>query len=471
MRPMMLFSLLLFLSPLPGDELRSEAGDQTALSLTIYNEDLALVRDRRRVTLPEGIVDLALRGVSGRMMAATALLRPLDTQGMEVLEQNFNYDLLTPGKLLEKYVGREIRIRRTHPATGAQWEETARVLSTEEGVVVQVGDHIETDPKGSFLFPDIPADLRDEPTLVTRLRSPAAGARELELSYLTTGLGWKADYVARLDRDARRLDLAGWITLHNESGASYRNARLQLVAGKVHRVRPRNAGFDLMATRAMAAPEMKVAEEALLDYHLYTLPRPTDLLNRQSKQVALFEAARIPARRSYRLRGAEHYFRQPYADDGNKQPVQVWLTFDNRQESGLGQPLPAGVVRVYQADSQGRLQFVGEDRIGHTPKGKTVRLRLGEAFDITATRRQLEWRKRNVAPPYHFGAESRFRIRLHNANPRAVTVTVEEPLFGDWEILDENRPHERVSATLARWKVEVPAEGEAVLDYRVLIRQ
>jgi len=468
----LLLSTALLLPAMVGaDERVSEASDRTGLSLTLYNEDLALVRERREVELPAGVVDLALRGVSGRMQAETALLQDGDGKGdLEVLEQNFNYDLLTPAKLLEKYLGREIRIRRTNPANGEEQTVRAKVLSTQGGLVVRIGDRIETNPGGRFLFDDIPADLRDQPTLVTRLKTEGGGRRTLELSYLSGGLSWRADYVARLDRDGRRLDLAGWVTLDNRSGTAYRNARLQLVAGDLNRVATTPPRQRFKQALAMAEADTAIREEGLFEYHLYSLPRTTDLLDRQTKQVALLEARNLGVEKEYLLQGHAYYYRQQGGEPGRRLPVQVWLNFRNDRDNHLGMPLPGGIVRVYQADRSGSLQFVGEDRIGHTPEGERVRLRLGNAFDVTATRLQTSWARRDHGHPYRGAAESGYRIELRNAGGKPVTVTVQEPIPGDWRITRESLPHAKADAHTAQWRVEVPARGRAVLEYGVLVR-
>ena len=471
MHKISLFFLILLSSPMAFAEILSEVGDQTALSLTIYNHDLALIRDRRKVELPAGAQELAIRGVSGRLQPETALLESRDGSGaFRVLEQNFNYDLLTPRKLLEKYLGRQIGILRTNPATGVETRETATVLSTQEGLVVRIGDRIETDPGGRFLFDDIPANLRDQPTLVTRLAVAQAGAHRLELSYLSGGLSWKADYVARLDEKDSRMDLAGWVTLENRSGTTYADARLQLVAGDVNRVSapPQNRRFKAVMAAGLA--DEGVREEALFEYHLYSLPRPTTLLDRQTKQVALLSASAVPVHKEYLLQGQQYYYQDRYGEIGRKLPVGVWLKFRNDEATRLGLPLPAGIVRVYKSGRQGNLQFIGEDRIDHTPRNEEVRLKLGNAFDVTARRVQTDFRKQNFGHPYKFAAQSSFRITLRNAKEEPVEVLVREPMPGDWQILSESESHEKPDARTAQWKLQVPAQGETVLEYSVLVR-
>jgi|LGVE01.1.fsa_nt_gb hypothetical protein len=453
-------------------ELRSTLQDQQQVAVTIYNGDLALIKDRRRVQLPAGESLLALREVSGGMMAETALLRQLDGKGdLQVVEQNFDYDLLTPQKLLEKYVGQTVRVVRVHPQSGAETLEEATVLAANGGVVLRMGDRIETGVPGRLVFPDVPANLRDRPTLVVRLANSKAGSREIELSYLSSGLSWRADYVAELSVDDSQLDLSGWVTLDNRSGSTYRNALLQLVAGEVNRVRPallERAAFDGRAVKTMAAaPAM--AEESLLDYHLYTLDRPTTIGQNQVKQVALLGASAVPVRKEYLLRGSEYYYRGLYGKLGEKLKAAVYLEFDNRQQDGLGLPLPKGILRVYKNDRAGNAQFVGEDRIDHTAKNQTVRLQLGAAFDVTAQRTQTDFKKLASGARENL-IESAYLIELSNATDKAVTVKVAEPLPGDWAIVEESLPHRKEDARTAVWQVEVPAEGKVLLTYRARVR-
>ena len=454
-------------------ERRSTLADQRGVAVTIYNEDLALVKDARRVALDAGANRIALRDVSARLRPETALLRSLSNPGsFDLLEQNFDYDLLTPAKLLEKYVGRSVRIVRTHPTTGAETVETAQVLAAGNGLVLQIGDRIETNPPGRIVFDGVPANLRDRPTLVTELQSRRAGPQDLELSYLTGGLSWHADYVAELSADDGTLDLNGWVTVANGSGTTFTNARLQLVAGDVNKVREEMARAKAMpasAGLAMAAPA-PMAQEALFEYHLYTLGRPTTLADNQTKQVALLSAAAVPVTKELLLAGNDYYYRSSIGDLGQKLKVAVNIAFDNREAARLGMPLPKGIVRVYKKDRAGNAQFVGEDRIDHTPRNETVRLRLGDAFDITADKKQTDWRRREPTNRASYVSESAYEITLRNAKTEAVTVTVREPVPGDWTMLEESQKHEKAAAGTAQWRVAVPAGGSATLRYRVSVR-
>jgi hypothetical protein len=464
---------LLVSVPAFGEEIVSTMADQKEVAVTIYNEDLALVRDQRQVALPEGTVDLALREVSARIRPETALLSSLTRPGgLTILEQNFDFDLLTPKNLLEKYVGKDVQLVRTHPETGKDNFETARVLSANNGVVLQIGDRIETGAPGRLVFPDVPKNLRDRPTLVVKLDNDQTGQQTLELSYLTSGLGWRADYVAELNAEDTALDLSGWVTLTNQSGTTYGNAILQLVAGEVNRVQeqmPVRKAVMMEDAVSMAA-SAPMREESLFEYHLYSLQRPTTIRNNQTKQVSLLNVTSVPVKKEFRLQGSPYYYRGKQGDLGQKLKVGVFVEFDNRKEDNLGMPLPKGILRVYKQDKSGSPQFVGEDRIDHTPENETVRLKLGDAFDVTADRKQTDFRKLGGDSRYNYRYESAFEINLHNAKDEEVTVTVAEPVPGDWRMLSESHEHSKVSADTALWKVAVPAKGEAVLSYRLEIK-
>lgn len=444
-------------------EVVSNAADRDAVAITVYNDDLALVKERRKLRLPAGLARLSLREVSAQMRPETVLL-----QGgpMTTLEQNFDFDLLTPAKMLEKYVGRDVTVIRSHPTTGEEKREQASVLSAREGIVLRFADRIETGtPGGRIAFESVPPNLRDRPTLSILLDSPG-GARNLELSYLTGGLSWQANYVANLSADGKMMDLSGWVTLTNRSGTGYDDAKLQLVAGKVNRVRPAEVAFNRLA-KAAGAPAPRSAEatqEALMDYHLYSFERPTSIADNQTKQLALLSAQAVPVRREYLLMGADWYYRGRNDEIGQKLKPAVYVQFDNKGGQ-MGKPLPSGVVRVYAKDSKGAAQFVGEDRIEHTAKNETIKVKLGEAFDITAARKQLTYQKLGDA-----SAETSYRIDLRNAKEEAVIVRVQEPLPGDWQISQETQRHTKESSRIASWDVDVPAGGAATLEYTVRVK-
>jgi hypothetical protein len=455
-------------------EKASTLADQRSVAVTIYNENLALIKDTRQLTLDQGLNRYALREVSGQMRPETASLRSLSHPGsLSLLEQNFDFDLLTPAKLLEKYVGREVRIVRTHPMTGAETVEKAIVLAAN-GPVLRIGDRIETAAAGRIVYGELPPNLRDRPTLVSQLQSARAGNQTVELSYLSGGLSWKADYVAELNAADNALSLNGWVTLTNRSGTAYPEAKLQLVAGNVNRVRPSPApaakATAELARQMMSSRDQAMTQESLFEYHLYTLQRPTTIADNQTKQVALLGAASVPVVKELVLQGADYYYGSQAGQIGQKLKVGVFVQFENRETAGLGIPMPKGVVRVYKKDGGGNAQFVGEDGVDHTPKNEKVRLKLGEAFDVTADKKQTDFKRRDIGKPWTYSVETAYEIELKNAKKEAQTVVVREPVPGDWTMMQESHKHTKVAAGTAEWKVSVPAGGSTKLNYRVLVR-
>ena len=470
MRHLFLLPLCLALS---AQEIPTTLKDQQSLAVTIYNSNLALVKDQREVRLPKGPLQLAFQEVSAQIRPETAILRNLTSpKDFWIAEQNFDFDLLTPQKLLEKYVGEKVEVIKTAPQGQAETREQATVLATNSGVVLQFADRIETSAPGRIVYPKVPGNLRARPTLVMNLNSGAASAQKLELSYLTGGLTWKADYVASLSADEKLLDLSGWVTLTNQSGASYPNATLQLVAGDVNLAPTarKEFGFGIVggAGRTMVAEDM--SEESLFEYHLYTFDRPTTLKENQTKQVALLSASNVPVTKEYKLDGQQYYYRNAYDPNGEKNKIEVFVTFQNKESASLGKPLPKGIVRVYKNDSAGKAQFIGEDSIDHTPKNEDIKLKLGDAFDVTATRKQSDFKRISGSSRYKYIYESAFEVKLKNAKSEAVSVNVCEPMPGDWKILEKSHDYTKESSGSAKFVVDVPANGSVTLKYRVRVQ-
>jgi hypothetical protein len=440
--------------------------DQTGIAVTIYNQDLALVRDARMLNLVKGENDVAFIDVSGQIQPETALLKSSGGK-LDVLEQNFDFDLLSPEKLLEKSVGGMVRIITKDPDTGDETVQDAKVLSVANGVVLQIGDRIETQVPGRIVFSQVPPNLRSRPTLVTKIDSDTEGKIPVELDYLTGGLGWSANYVAELSPDESKIELKGWVTLTNTSGTSYRNAKLQLVAGEVNRVRTQMADqLKSAVPMATAEPAPPMQEQALFEYHLYTLGRPTDIQQNQTKQVELLTGHGIPVTKEYRFANLAEYWN--YAQPGETQRVSadVRLKFVNSEGGGLGVPLPKGIVRVYKADNNGQAIFVGEDSIDHTPKNERVDLTLGQAFDVTARGKQTDFETLGEQ-----SFESAYEIEFKNAKSDPVTVILAQTMpGGDWKMVDESAAHEKPDASTALWHIDVPAGGSATLTYRVRVK-
>jgi hypothetical protein len=442
-----------------------------SLSVTVYNGGSALVRDTRSVSVDAGRSVLSFVDVAAQIQPETALLKGAR---FDVLEQNFDFDLLSPDKLLDKALGGPVTLVKTNPATGEETSRQATLLGAANGVVLQVGDRIETmqgtsGPAGRLVFETLPADLRSRPTLSMTVNAAAADSRDLMLTYLTEGLGWKADYVANLAPDEKSLSLQGWITVTNTTGATYRDARLQVVAGQVNRVSQRYER-DMVAAAPRASKVQGVpVEESFFEYHLYTLPQPVTLSDNQTKQVALLEAPKIAATRVLESRGGGYWY-MSRVGEMQSQPANISLTFDNRDQTGLGRPLPGGVIRVYKDDARGDAQFVGEDRMNHTPRNEEVVLNLGQAFDVTVKRTQTDFRQQNRPDGQLSEATSTWEVVVKNGKKEPVDVRVIETLQGDWTVTAESLAHKKQSATEAVWTVRAPAEGQTTFTYTVLTR-
>jgi hypothetical protein len=453
-----------------GGQDTSTLDDQSELSLTVYNSDLALVRDVRSLELPRGTFDLKFMDIAATVNPATVHFRSLtEPSRVSVLEQNYEYDLLEPAKLLHKYVGRDVTLVRYRVNGGATREEevTARLLSYNTAPVWQINGEIVTGLQADHLrFPELPGNLFARPTLIWSLQNDGATRHRVEAAYLATRLSWNADYVLTVARGDASADLDGWVTVTNGSGTQFRNAALQLVAGNVHRVRQvlgKMADMALERRELAAAPAM--AQESFSDYHLYTLGRKTSINNNQTKQVSMLGATSFPVRKRYVVDGQAFYYRNAqHPGSPLKDDVQVFYQFANDAKSGLGMPMPAGVVRVYQADSQGGTQFVGEDRIDHTPKDETLNLKIGTAFDLVAERKQVDFEK--ISSNVY---ELEFEVALRNHKTQPVTVEVNEPIGGTWRMINSTHPHTRTDAWAAQFQVPVAADGNVTLRYRVRV--
>ena len=447
--------------------------EQTDLAVTVYNSNIALVRDVRQVTIPSGTLDLRFLDIAATVNPATVHFRSLSEPArLDILEQNYQFDLLDPQRLLKKYVGRDVTLVRTRQENGTTRSEevTARLLAFNDSPVWKIGDEIVTGlhPE-QFRFPEIPENLHSRPTLVWKLDNTGARQHRIETAYLAGNMTWNADYVLTVGRDDVKADLDGWVTVTNTSGTSYRNAKLQLVAGDLHRVAQRQRLDDRMmakvAMEAAAAPQA-FAREAFSEYHLYALNRRTTLQENETKQISLLGGTGVPVKKLYVVNGQQFYYRNRQAPGSPlKDQVRVFYKFRNEEAAGLGMPMPAGTVRVYQADSKGGVQFAGEDNIGHTPKDEDITLQIGTAFDIVAERKQTDWEK--IADSVY---EMAFEITLRNHKSAPITVEVNEPIAGDWRMLTSTHEHTKTDAFAAQFKVPVAANGEAVLRYRVRVR-
>ncbi len=464
--PVALLQLLVFASMTLGAPLASTLNDQQDVAVTIYNSNLGLVKDTRVVHLETGMLEMKFMDVAGKIDPTSVHIKSLtDGKSLSVLEQNYEYDLLSPQKLLEKFIGKKVQLATVNPETKKEEIIDATLLSTQNGNIFQIGDQISIGHPGRILLPKIPENLIPQPTLVWTLENRLNKPQKLEASYLTGGINWKADYVAALNQSDTLAALTGWVTLDNKSGATYRNALLKLVAGDVHRVQPATP-MD-RAGRVMAAKEAapQFTEESFFEYHLYTLDRRTTIKDNQTKQMTLLDADRIPVKKIFVFSGAPQYYFYPMDQGGNKQKVGVFLELENSQKNNLGMPLPKGTVRVYKEDKDGSIQFIGEDRIDHTPKDEKIKVKIGEAFDVVGERVQTDYKRvaRNLV-------EVGFEVTLRNHKKEDIQVFVEEPVPGDWELLSTTHRYEKLSAHMIRFDIPVQKDNEVKVKYRFRLK-
>jgi hypothetical protein len=446
-------------------KMQSGADQRQEVTITVYNQNFGLVREVRDVTLVRGAVNLEFRDVAAQIQPETVHIKALRGGGLRVLEQNYQYDLLNPQKLLEKYVGRTVRVYRYNSKTGRDDVLEAEVLSVNGGPILKIGDEITFNYPGRFAFPEIPDNLIAKPTLVWLLDSRET-RQQLEVSYLTNSLNWKADYVFVINEDDTLGDLTGWVTLTNQSGATYENARLKLVAGDVQRLTGgMRRRMEMDALRSAQVAESQFVEESFFEYHLYTLQRPTTLRQNEQKQVTLLEGEGVGIDKRLIFYGQQYWYRGSYGQIQSNQKVGVYLDFLNSEDNNLGVPLPRGVVRVYKADSQGAQQFIGEDQIDHTPRDERVRIKMGEAFDVVGDRRQMEYRVISSCV-----SESAWEITLRNHKDDAAEVQIVEPVGGDWEVLSSSHEWNKIDAFTFSYTVTVPARGETTVEYRVRVK-
>ncbi len=430
------------------------------ISVTVYNSDLGVVRETRTLEFSAGSGRIGFTDVAARIDASSVTFELVDTTiAVEILEQNFAYDLVSADKIYNKYLDQQIDIIT---ASGGQAGElfSGTLLSYNGGyLIIRQADgkirSIASDQVRDVTFPSLPGGLITRPTLFWLYQSDTTAAVEALVGYQTTGIGWKAEYIGILSDDEKSLDLTGWVSIDNRSGKTYTDARLKVVAGDIHRARPERRMRGSSMTKSMAMPQMAAGfeEKQFFEYHLYTLPRPATIANNETKQLSMFEPvqAQVTKQLSYN------------AQPGNK-TVNVYIKTRNNDEVGLGMPLPAGRVRLFKADSDQSLILLGEDRIGHTPRNEEIKLNVGKAFDVIGE--TIEVSRRRVTDKIN---EIDFRIEIRNQKDKAETVTVVQKLSGYWEILNPSLDYFKKSANEINWTVDVPAEGKAVIDFTLRV--
>jgi hypothetical protein len=454
-----------------GDSSTSLA-DQTDLAVTVYNSNIALVRDVRNIAIPSGAFRLKFMDIAATVNPATVHFRSLtDPSKLEVTEQNYEYDLLDPAKLLHKYVGKEITLERSYFESNTTKREQikATLLADNNGTVWKIGNDIVTNPAvESYHFPEVPANLYDHPTLLMSLENSGARKQQIETSYLANGLSWNADYVLTVGRDDKVADLDGWVTIGNNSGTAFHNAKLQLVAGDLNRLPEpqRTRAMDMAVAAPMAKGANQFQQESFSEYHLYSLGRKTSVEDKETKQISLLEGTNVPVNKVFVANGQNYYYRSQQSPGSPiKDAVMVFYKFKNEEKAGLGMPLPAGNLRVYQKDSRGGVLFIGEDGIAHTPKDEEITVHIGNAFDVISERKQTDYKRID-----NHVTEMEYEITLRNHKETPIVVEVNEPIGGDWEMLNSSFKYTKTGAFAAKFEVPVAKDGMAVLKYRIRAR-
>jgi hypothetical protein len=449
-------AFLLFAILLAATSFAATASAPTNVQLTIYNQNFALVKENRDMSLEKGMNTVSILDVASAIEPSSVAFKSLtDPNAVVVREQNYQYDLINTNTILAKSLGKRVKIIKYLDGTVKEIEGI--VLSTpENGLVLQTADGLVLNPSGEIQVMEMPQGLVPRPTLAWKLDSDKAGPQKTEISYLTNNISWAADYVAVVDPLDKYIDLTGWVTLDNKSGATYENASLNLMAGDVHRIQPPQQ-YDYMlkaAPMAGRAEESQFTEKAFFEYHLYTLKDKTTVRDKESKQISLLTAARVPAKKIYVFDGAQ-----------NQKKVNVLMEIVNSDANNLGMPLPKGKVRVYKQEADANQHFIGEDLIDHTPKDEKVRLYLGDAFDLVGERKQMT--QRQISD--HEREES-YEISLRNHKDLPVTIVIVEHLWGDWRITQNSNKYDKKDANTIEIPVEVPKDGEVKVTYTVRMK-
>ena len=427
------------------------SSDKIGTELTIYNQNFALVKDIRQLFLKKGVNLVKFIDVASKIDPTSVLFEDIDYPDTFVLEQNYEYDLISKNKLLEKYLDEEITVWSYEGDQATEYSGT--LLSYSDGILIQTDEGIVSLNPNKIVFPKLPENLWVKPTLVWKLFSSVEGNRNTQTSYLTDGIQWHAEYIAKVNADDSRMDFTGWVSIDNKSGTSYPDTKLKLVAGDVHRVTDYryNEMYDAVYESAVSPKAGGFAEEELFEYHMYTLSRTTDVMNNQVKQISLLASENVPTKKVF-------YF------DGRNQgtKVLVKLNFKNSESQGLGLPLPKGTVRVYKEDSDGQLQFVGEDTIDHTPEDEEVNLYLGDAFDVVG-----EWKETESVNVAKGRYRNSYAIELRNHKDTAVEVVVNEYVGSSWTVTAKSDEFTKKNSSEIEFIVNVPANGSKTVTYTV----
>ncbi len=445
--------------------LANDATKKKDLSLTIYNQNTALIRDIREIKLKNGLNTLKFTDVAASINPTSVHFKSLTAPSkLSILEQNYEYDLVSSDKLLFRYIDSKIKVitkdDNVYDGTLSSYDRNQLILVKNRGAVFMINrENIR-----NIEFPELPQGLITKPTLVWLLSNQKSGAHDIELNYLTGNMNWHSDYVANISEDDEKISLNGWVTIKNNSGTAYENANIKLIAGDIHKVRPISDMATLGSFKTLrkerSAPQFK--EKSFFEYHMYTMQRKSTLKNNQTKQIELFSAPEVSAKKVYTYKGATYgwYYYNNWTNQKCNKKVNVNLEFKNSKENGLGIPLPKGKIRVYKEDSDKSMQFIGEDAIDHTPKNETLNLYLGNAFDIVGERKIMNHSK--ISSKVHSDS---YKIELRNHKKTAVTIKVIEKQWGDWSIIKSNRKYTKKDSTTIEFYVKVPAGGKRTVTY------
>ncbi|MGA1871039.1 MAG: DUF4139 domain-containing protein [bacterium] len=458
-----------FLAYSKVQRMQTTKDDRHALYITAYNHNLALINDIREIPLPSGTIKVNFNDIAKKIDPSSILLSfPSDHGAIMLLEQDFDTDIITTHRLLKEYIGKNIKLAEKNESTGEETIVTATLLNIDPKPIFLINNEIHIDHPGRIILPDIPKELNVDPTLAFLLDCHSEGPYPLEVSYLTEGLQWDAYYTFDLNKDETRGDLVGWVNIINESGYSYDNAHLTLIAGDIHRAKTSKISMRKKRQRAVIeADRGEFKEEEFFDYHMYGLPRTITLKNNQSKQIKLLSGSRIPVKKEFRSYGTQYYVGN-YRNKNEPQAeyASVCLEFENKAANNLGIPLPGGTVRIYKKNTEGGIQLLGEDEINHTPPNKNVEIEIGKAFDITITRVQTDWQKI---------AQNQFEIAwtldIANQKTEAVVIKIVEPAAGEWQIVHSSHDWTKKSAHQIEFTIIIPPRMAEKISYRMSVRQ
>jgi hypothetical protein len=448
-----------------NDVSESTADDQINVEVAVYNNNIGLIKETRKLTLPTGSGELRFMGVASHIMPVTVHVSSLNfPNNFSVVEQNYEYDLINADKLLDKYVGKKIKIVVWNEYQDRKETVEAILLSNNNGQIYKINNEIFIGHPGIKVLSNIPDDLIAKPTLTWLYDNSTTNEHNLEVSYLTNNLGWKADYVVVLSEDDTSGNISGWVTLDNKSGATYKNAHLKLIAGDVNRVTDVSGNKVVMMSHMERRLTPQFEEKPFFEYHIYDLQRETTIKDKQTKQVSLLEAAGVKIQKEFLVEGSQGIFTRYYQRNNSKQPVNVYIKFMNTEENNLAKPIPEGIMRLYKKDSEGSQLFIGEDRIDHTSVGEEISLKIGEAFDVIAERVQTDYKQ--ISKGLH---ESEWEITLKNHKDEDVIVNIIEPLTGNWSVINNSHPYTKKDAFTISFDIPVPKDKEVKVKYRLQI--